>query len=113
MKTELIARLTAVIRYKTLLHLHVLISRNFAVDSFTFNLRWLRSSNSDGRGCLFERFSVRRFLIHIGEFAGTCILDSILYFKVKLKLTEHVNCSSKDTVRIVRQKLAFIWREHM
>ena len=37
--------------------LHLLISRRFTVHSFTFNSRWRRSSNSDGRSCLFERFS--------------------------------------------------------
>ena len=48
---ELIARLTA--DKKTSLHL--LILRNFpqfTVHSFTFNSRWHRSSNRDGRGCL-------------------------------------------------------------
>ena len=61
------------------------------------------ASNSDGRGCLFETDSLmRRILTHIGEFAGTCILDFALYFKVKLKRTERVKCSANDTVRIVR-----------
>ena len=45
--------------------LHLLISRRFTVHSFTFNSRWRRSSNSDGRSCLFERFSRGRIHLRI------------------------------------------------